>query len=190
MYPNIILTNRLQPSAIVDDAICALCAWLLRHPDTRGERWADSPLRPRAEWGRPKKDLFNEVCVLSIDIGRHLPLSSNNYHALNALTVRDALGFTGDLADLIHIEISRAVQARKARMVLPARAQRAARAPSSRATRPRAQARPPARTARPATARRPRRPRPRRPRPRLQLRWQRRRHRRVHQPHHLAVPFR
>ena len=29
------------------DAICALCAWLLRHPDTRDERWADSPLRPR-----------------------------------------------------------------------------------------------------------------------------------------------
>ena len=110
------------------DAICALCAWLLRHPDTRDERWADNPLRPRAEWGRPKKDLFNEVCVLSIDIGRHLPLSSNNHHALNALTVRDALGFTGDLADLIYSEINRAVQARKARMMLPARAQRAAHA--------------------------------------------------------------
>ena len=25
MYPNIILTNRLQPSAIVDDATCAAC---------------------------------------------------------------------------------------------------------------------------------------------------------------------
>ena len=25
MYPNIILTNRLQPSAIVDEAICAAC---------------------------------------------------------------------------------------------------------------------------------------------------------------------
>ena len=25
MYPNIILTNRLQPSAMVDEAICAAC---------------------------------------------------------------------------------------------------------------------------------------------------------------------
>ena len=25
MYPNIILTNRLQPSALVDDATCASC---------------------------------------------------------------------------------------------------------------------------------------------------------------------
>ena len=25
MYPNIILTNRLQPSAIVDEATCAAC---------------------------------------------------------------------------------------------------------------------------------------------------------------------
>lgn len=25
MYPNIILTNRLQPSAIVDQAVCAAC---------------------------------------------------------------------------------------------------------------------------------------------------------------------
>ena len=110
------------------DAICALCTWLLRHPDTRGERWADTPLRPRAGWERPKKDLFNEVCALAIDIGRHLPLSSNNYHALTPTTVRDALGFTGELADLIHTEISRAVQARKARMMLPTRAQRAAHA--------------------------------------------------------------
>lgn len=25
MYPNIILTNRLQPSAIVDETVCAAC---------------------------------------------------------------------------------------------------------------------------------------------------------------------
>lgn len=27
MYPNIILTNRLQPTAIVDDAMCAACVF-------------------------------------------------------------------------------------------------------------------------------------------------------------------
>ena len=27
MYPNIILTNRLQPMAIVDDSVCAACVW-------------------------------------------------------------------------------------------------------------------------------------------------------------------
>ena len=27
MYPNIILTNRLQPVAIVNDTICGSCIW-------------------------------------------------------------------------------------------------------------------------------------------------------------------
>jgi DNA polymerase epsilon subunit 1 len=33
MYPNIILTNRLQPSAIVTDTQCAACDY--NHPDKK-----------------------------------------------------------------------------------------------------------------------------------------------------------
>jgi len=36
MYPNIILTNRLQPSAIVDDAKCAACDF--NKPDANCKR--------------------------------------------------------------------------------------------------------------------------------------------------------
>lgn len=36
MYPNIILTNRLQPPAIVNDAICAACDF--NKPDARCQR--------------------------------------------------------------------------------------------------------------------------------------------------------
>ncbi|CAF4707287.1 unnamed protein product, partial [Rotaria sp. Silwood2] len=36
MYPNIIITNRLQPLAIVNSTICAQCN--LNHPNTRCQR--------------------------------------------------------------------------------------------------------------------------------------------------------
>ena len=110
------------------DAICALCAWLLRHPDTRRDfHWRESHLRPRAGWSADKKELFNQVCRLSIDIGKHLPLPART-GGLTTISIRDALGFTGDLVDLIFQEMDRTVRTRMARLLLPPRAQRAAHA--------------------------------------------------------------
>ena len=37
MYPNIILTNRMQPTALVDDATCAACAF-----NVPGATWSDA----------------------------------------------------------------------------------------------------------------------------------------------------
>ena len=40
MYPNIILTNRLQPVAIVNDAICGSCMWNNNKYDCKRElKW-------------------------------------------------------------------------------------------------------------------------------------------------------
>jgi hypothetical protein len=103
------------------DAFSAMCAWLLRNPDATGETWRSSPLRPRTEWPTDKKERFNQICGLAVEVGQQLPLLGS----INALTIRDALGFTGELADIIYIEMDHAVQTRKARMSLPARAQRA-----------------------------------------------------------------
>lgn len=36
MYPNIILTNRLQPSAMVDESVCASCDF--NQPDAQCQR--------------------------------------------------------------------------------------------------------------------------------------------------------
>lgn len=75
MYPNIILTNRLQPSAMVNDSICAACdfnqskndckrklEWIWRgdyNPATKGEyeRAKDQLSRERFEDGRSFNDL-------------------------------------------------------------------------------------------------------------------------------------
>ena len=112
------------------DAISALCAWLVRHPDAHSDTWRENTLRPRAAWTAAKKDLFNQVCRLSIDIGKHLPMSNgaSTTTPLTTLDIRDALGFTGELADIIFNEMDRAVRVRRARLRLPPRAQRAAHA--------------------------------------------------------------
>lgn len=64
MYPNIILTNRLQPSAIVDDEDCAACDY--NHPDKtclrkmewvwRGEHYASN----QGEYNQIKSQLQSE----------------------------------------------------------------------------------------------------------------------------------
>ena len=67
MYPNIILTNRLQPSAIVDDATCASCDFNhARHGCKRRMNWVwrgDYNPATRPEYDRTRDQLSREVTL-------------------------------------------------------------------------------------------------------------------------------
>jgi DNA polymerase epsilon subunit 1 len=65
MYPNIILTNRLQPSAIVDDATCAACDYNQTKNDCKRHMdWVwrgDYNPATRNEYDRTRDQLAREV---------------------------------------------------------------------------------------------------------------------------------
>ena len=65
MYPNIILTNRLQPSAIVDDAICAACDFnQSKNNCKRKMNWVwrgDYNPATKSEYDRTKDQLSRET---------------------------------------------------------------------------------------------------------------------------------
>ena len=65
MYPNIILTNRLQPSAMVDDATCAACDFnSQKHGCKRPMEWiwrGDYSPSGKLEYDRTKDQLSREV---------------------------------------------------------------------------------------------------------------------------------
>lgn len=65
MYPNIILTNRLQPSAIVDDAICAACDFnQSKNKCKRKMNWVwrgDYNPATKSEYDRTKDQLSRET---------------------------------------------------------------------------------------------------------------------------------
>lgn len=65
MYPNIILTNRLQPSAMVDEADCAACDFnQSKNGCKRRMEWVwrgDYNPASRAEYERTKGQLVNET---------------------------------------------------------------------------------------------------------------------------------
>ena len=67
MYPNIILTNRLQPSAIVDDATCASCDFnQIRNDCKRKMQWVwrgDYNPATKGEYDRTKDQLSRETGV-------------------------------------------------------------------------------------------------------------------------------
>ena len=65
MYPNIILTNRLQPSAIVDDSICAACDFNQSKNDCKRKmEWiwrGDYIPATKGEYERTKDQLSRET---------------------------------------------------------------------------------------------------------------------------------
>jgi DNA polymerase epsilon subunit 1 len=67
MYPNIILTNRLQPSAIVDDAACASCEFNQeRNNCKRKMQWVwrgDYNPATKGEYDRTRDQLSREAAV-------------------------------------------------------------------------------------------------------------------------------
>lgn len=71
MYPNIILTNRLQPSAIVDDATCAACDFnQLRNNCKRKMQWVwrgDFNPATKGEYDRTKDQLMRETAIVASD---------------------------------------------------------------------------------------------------------------------------
>ena len=69
MYPNIILTNRLQPSAIVDDATCASCDFnQARNGCKRKMQWiwrGDYNPATRGEYDRTKEQVRDDnLCMI------------------------------------------------------------------------------------------------------------------------------
>ena len=71
MYPNIILTNRLQPSAIVDDATCASCDFnQARNNCKRRMQWVwrgDYNPATRGEYDRTRDQLARETTAVTGD---------------------------------------------------------------------------------------------------------------------------
>lgn len=71
MYPNIILTNRLQPSAIVNDATCASCDYNhARNGCKRKMQWVwrgDYNPATKGEYDRTKDQLTRETTIVSHD---------------------------------------------------------------------------------------------------------------------------
>jgi DNA polymerase epsilon subunit 1 len=71
MYPNIILTNRLQPSAIVDDATCASCDFnQARNNCKRKMQWVwrgDYNPATRGEYDRTRDQLAREMTSVTGD---------------------------------------------------------------------------------------------------------------------------
>ena len=65
MYPNIILTNRLQPDSIVDDATCAGCVYNRKESECKWKmKWIwRRDYRPsnKAEYNRIKSQMSTEV---------------------------------------------------------------------------------------------------------------------------------
>ena len=73
MYPNIILTNRLQPSAIVDDATCASCDFnQSRNNCKRKMQWVwrgDYNPATKGEYDRTKDQLMRENATTTVTAG-------------------------------------------------------------------------------------------------------------------------
>eukprot|EP00571_Detonula_confervacea_P015151 CAMPEP_0172308022 /NCGR_PEP_ID=MMETSP1058-20130122/8746_1 /TAXON_ID=83371 /ORGANISM="Detonula confervacea, Strain CCMP 353" /LENGTH=2557 /DNA_ID=CAMNT_0013020353 /DNA_START=95 /DNA_END=7768 /DNA_ORIENTATION=- len=71
MYPNIILTNRLQPSAIVNDATCASCDYnQARNNCKRKMQWVwrgDYNPATKGEYDRTKDQLTRETTIVAHD---------------------------------------------------------------------------------------------------------------------------
>ena len=82
MYPNIILTNRLQPSAIVDDATCAACDFnQARNNCKRKMQWVwrgDYNPATKGEYDRTKDQLMRETTIMTSDGAGRV------FHELNA----------------------------------------------------------------------------------------------------------
>ena len=80
MYPNIILTNRLQPGAIVDDATCAACDFnQAKNGCKRRMDWVwrgDYSPAGRQEYERTKDQLSREI----MKDGRHFKGLQNSNH--------------------------------------------------------------------------------------------------------------
>ena len=74
MYPNIILTNRLQPSAIVDDATCAACDFnRTKHDCKRRMKWiwrGDYNPASRQEYEHMKRQLSRESARDDLTFGQ------------------------------------------------------------------------------------------------------------------------
>ena len=77
MYPNIILTNRLQPSAIVDDATCASCDFnQARNGCKRKMQWVwrgDYNPATKGEYDRTKDQLMRETTLWASKDGTEKP---------------------------------------------------------------------------------------------------------------------
>lgn len=73
MYPNIILTNRLQPSAIVNDATCASCDYnQARNGCKRKMQWVwrgDYNPATKGEYDRTKDQLMRETTLIMSNDG-------------------------------------------------------------------------------------------------------------------------
>ena len=84
MYPNIILTNRLQPSAIVDDATCASCDFnQARNNCKRKMQWVwrgDYNPATRGEYDRTRDQLAREMTSVTGDS------TGRAFHELNPET--------------------------------------------------------------------------------------------------------
>ena len=90
MYPNIILTNRLQPSAMVDDATCAACDFnQAKNQCKRRLEWVwrgDYNPASKVEYNRTKEQLSRET----MPDGRHFQeLTSNEQEKMVATRLKE-----------------------------------------------------------------------------------------------------